>query len=146
VAVVYLGFGSNMGNREKNIQDALKLLEENYVHVEKRSQLIETNPVGGPPQGLFLNAAAKVHADLSPLELLKLLKRIEKQLGRVKTVINAPRTIDIDILLYDNQNISTPELTIPHPRMKERDFVLKPLKEIYPDFVKDFFHANHSPH
>lgn len=146
MAVVYLAFGSNMGNREKNIDDALQLLQENYVHVEKRSQLIETNPMGGPPQGLFLNATAKVHTDLSPLELLKLLQRIEKQLGRVKTVVNGPRTIDIDILLYENQNISTPELTIPHPRMKERDFVLKPLKEIYPDFVKDFSHANHSPH
>ena len=131
--IVYLGIGSNMGNREKNIHDALSLLEKNNIEILKKSSLIETNPVGGPQQADFLNGALKVKTDHSPEELLVIIKAIETQLGRVKTILNGPRPIDIDILLYNNIAIDTPALTIPHPRMKEREFVLQPLKEIEPN-------------
>ncbi len=130
MAIVYLGLGSNMGNREKHIHDALDLLTQKNIAVIAISSLIETDPVGGPPQGKFLNGALRAETDLSPEELLICLKTIEKELGRKTSIKNGPRPIDIDILLYDNISIKTPTLTIPHPRMKQRDFVMRPLKEI----------------
>ena len=130
MAVAYLGLGSNLGDREKNIQEALALLEQNSVRILKKSSLIETDPVGGPPQEKFLNGAAKIETKFSPEELLKTINRIEEQLGRIRKEKDGPRTIDIDILTYDQIQIQTPTLTIPHPRMQERDFVLIPLKEI----------------
>ena len=135
MAIVYLGIGSNMGDREKYIHDALILFKEYNIQILKKSSLIETAPVGGPPQGKFLNAAVKAATRLRPHCLLDVLKKIEKKLGRQKTVRNGPRPIDIDILLYDNAVINTPTLTIPHPRMMERTFVLIPLREIEPDMI-----------
>ena len=137
MAIIYLGLGSNLGDRRENIQRALGLLEENNVSVEKISTIIETKPVGGVLQGDFLNAVLKGQTDLSPRDLLALTQAIENKVGREKTVPNGPRTIDIDILLYADQEINTPELTIPHPRMLERDFVMIPLKEIEPLVVME---------
>ena len=136
MAVVYLGLGSNLGNRKKNIQSALKCLNQNGVAVKKISTIIETKPVGGPAtQGKFLNAALEVQTTLTPEALRATLKTIEDKLGRVRTVKNGPRTIDIDILLYGARAIKTKNLTIPHPRMLKRSFVIKPLREIAPQVV-----------
>ena len=134
MSIVYVGIGSNLGQREENIQKAISLLGKQNK-ILKISTIIETDPVGGPPQGKFLNAVVKMETALEPLDLLKVLQNIEQQLGRVRTIPNAARTIDLDILLYDKISMQTPELTIPHPRMFEREFVLKPLKEIASEIV-----------
>ena len=128
--IVYLGLGSNLGDREKNIREAVKLLEARGVRPLKISSIIETDPVGGPPQGSFLNAALKAETSLVPLDLLKAAQAVEAQLGRVRMVKNGPRTIDIDILRYDDLAMVTDQLVIPHPRMEARDFVMIPLNEI----------------
>ncbi len=137
VAIIYLGLGSNLGNREKNIRDAVSLLK-NFVTIEKFSTIIETEPVGFLEQGKFLNAVLKGTTQLSPFDLLTQTQSIEKKLRRARTIPKGPRTIDIDILIYDQEKISTPELIIPHPRMWERDFVMEPLKEIEPEFGAKF--------
>lgn len=141
--IIYLSLGSNLGDREKNIYCALEQLEENQIHILHCSSIIETEPLGGPPQGKFLNAVLEAKTSLSPFELLKTIKTIEANLGRTRTDLNAPRTIDIDILFYDNVMIATPELVIPHPRMLNREFVMIPLGEIAPDLVKELSHASH---
>jgi 2-amino-4-hydroxy-6-hydroxymethyldihydropteridine diphosphokinase len=128
--VVYLGLGSNLGDRARNIHEAVRLLNEAGVMAIKLSTIIETDPVGGPPQGLFLNGVLKAETELLPLDLLKTVNEVEAKLGRVRTVKDGPRTIDIDILLYDDMALDTPELVIPHPRMREREFVMGPLVEI----------------
>lgn len=128
--IVFFGLGSNLGDRAKYIAEALDQLEKHGVKIIKVSSMIETDPVGGPPQGLFLNAAAKAETQLSPYELLKVSQRIEAGLGRVRGIKDGPRTIDIDILRYDDIQLNEPDLVIPHPRMNERDFVLRPLAEI----------------
>lgn len=129
----YLGIGSNLGRRQINIKKAIELLKQlPNIKVIKISQLIETMPVGGPKQRKFLNGAIEIKTNLKPQALLKALKKIEKDLGRVKTIKNGPRVIDLDILLYNKKNIYEKNLIIPHPRMFYRDFVLKPLKEIFP--------------
>lgn len=115
---------------------AIRRLEDNNIRIRKRSSLIETDPVGGPPQGKFLNGVLEAATDLSPENLLKCLKTIEQELGRSATIRNGPRTIDLDILLYDDLRVETEELTIPHPRMKEREFVMRPLNEIDPDLAR----------
>ena len=130
---MFLGLGSNLGNRQDNITHAITELKEHKIDVERIATTIETDPVGGPPQGKFLNTVVKIQTALTAEQLLDLTQSIEKKLGRVRTQVNGPRTIDIDILLYNNQEVSTPRLTIPHPRMKEREFILKPLKEIAPE-------------
>ena len=131
--VVYLGLGSNLGRRENNIHEALRLLEAQGVRLIKLSSIMETHPVGGPPQGLFLNAVLKAEVQTTPLVLLEKIHKVEDALGRERTVRNGPRTIDIDILLFDEVRMNTPQLTIPHPRMQERRFVMEPLGEIKPD-------------
>jgi 2-amino-4-hydroxy-6-hydroxymethyldihydropteridine diphosphokinase len=130
MSIVYLGLGSNLGDRVKNIHEAVRLLNETGVRPIKLSSIIETDPVGGPPQGLFLNAALKAETGLSPSALLKAVHAVELLLGRVRTVKDGPRTIDVDILIYDDLTLDTPELVIPHPRMREREFVMRPLREI----------------
>ncbi len=136
MAIIYLALGSNLGNRQKNIKNAITLLKKNGVAVQKISTIIETEPVGFLDQGKFLNAVLKGTTELSAFDLLAQTKSIEKKLGRIKTVRNGPRTIDIDILLYDQEKILTPRLTIPHPGMWERDFVMGPLKEISPEICR----------
>lgn len=142
LSTVYLGLGTNLGNRERNIERAIEELKQIGLTIEKLSSVIETDPVGGPPQGKFLNAVLKATTTLPPNALLTQLKFIEKKLGRVKTIVNGPRIIDIDILLYDSLHMHTPHLTIPHPKMLDRDFVMMPLKEIEPVFFGDPIHAH----
>ncbi len=139
--IIYLGLGSNLGDRQANIQRAIECLQENTVDILKCSSIIETDPVGGPPQGKYLNAVIKAQTNLSPKELLTAVKLIEKKLGRVASLRDGPRTVDIDILLYNWQTHQTPELTIPHPRMFQRDFVMRPLKEIAPEIVAELSFA-----
>lgn len=128
---IFIGIGSNLGARENNISRALAFLEEhNALKVEKVSSIIETVSQGGPPQPKYLNAAVKLKTDLPPKDLLNVLQNIETTLGRVRSVKNGPRIIDLDILLYGDKIINIPGLNIPHPRMWERDFVMIPLIEI----------------
>lgn len=134
--IVYLALGSNMGDRLAYMRKAVIHLKQTGINILKTSSVIETDPVGGPPQGKFLNAALRAETTLSPADLLAHLKSIEKKLGREQTEKNGPRPIDIDILLYDNISIKNPTLTIPHPRMFEREFVMRPLLEIEPQIIK----------
>ena len=131
---VYLGLGSNMGNRQNNMDKALDLLSQR-LRVEQVSSIYDTEPVGSINQPRFLNLVCQVHTRLAPTELLTLAKGIELKLGRAPGKVDASRPIDIDILFYDDQVIETPELVIPHPRLAERAFVLIPLAEIAPDLV-----------
>jgi 2-amino-4-hydroxy-6-hydroxymethyldihydropteridine diphosphokinase len=131
---VYLGLGANLGDREGNIARALEMLREK-VTVGKVSPLYETDPVGYLNQPAFLNAACKGDTALAPDDLLSFVKGIEKRLGREPSFANAPRHMDIDILLYDDLIMESSVLTIPHPRMKERAFVLVPLADIAPDLM-----------
>lgn len=131
---VYLGLGSNMGNKRANIQQAIQLLGA-YGAVIAVSSLHETEPWGYANQDRFLNCAVLFQTSLSPQELLQKILNIEQRLKRVRTIPNGPRTIDIDILLYGKEIIRDPELTVPHPRMHLRSFVLDPLVEIAPDVV-----------
>ncbi len=128
----YIGIGSNLGDREKYIGSAIeKLRALKGIKVKRVSGIYETDPEGGPKQGKYLNGALELETELGPKELLGKLQAIENELGRKRLVKNAPRTIDLDILLYGGKNIDEPGLRIPHPRMLEREFVMKPLKEIY---------------
>ncbi len=131
---VYLGLGSNLGERERNLEEAIRLLA-GRVRVERLSSIYETEPVGYLEQPRFLNAVCEVAASLAPGELLALVKEIESALGRMPGFLNAPRPIDLDILFYGDQVIDIPELTIPHPRLTERAFVLVPLAELAPRLV-----------
>ena len=131
---VYLGLGSNMGNRQDNLDRALDFLSQR-LRVEKISSVYDTEPVGNVNQPRFLNLVCQVRTMLAPSELLMLAKGIEKKLGRIFGTSDTPRPIDIDILFYGDQVIETPELTIPHPRLIKRAFVLIPLDEIAPDLV-----------
>jgi 2-amino-4-hydroxy-6-hydroxymethyldihydropteridine diphosphokinase len=137
VAKVHIGLGANLGDRERNIRRALALLNEmNVARVKRVSRLIETEPVGGPEgQGMYLNGAAEIETDLSPYDLLEALKTIEVSVGRMERERWAPREIDLDILLYENEIVRAPTLEIPHPRMCQREFVLRPLAEIAPGLV-----------
>ena len=134
MATAYLSMGSNLGHREENIKSALKMLGQE-ARILKVSSLYETDPVGYKDQPWFLNCVCSVETDLSPQALLKLAKTIEKSLGRKPTRRFGPRLIDIDILFYDDLILDSPDLTIPHPRLAERAFVLVPLKEIAPNLV-----------
>jgi len=132
MAIVYIALGSNVGNRRKNIKLAIKKISSlKSTKVIRASRFIQTLPIGGPRlQQKFLNAAVKISTSFRPFDLLKKLKKIELCLGRVKTVRNGPRIIDLDILLYEDKVINKKGLTIPHPRMFNRDFVIKPLSEV----------------
>src|SRR5690625_1290338 len=129
---VYLGLGTNLGDREANLRRALRALTE-IAEIEAISSIYGTAPVGHLDQPDFLNLVLAARTTLEPAKLLAETQRIEHELGRERSFCNAPRTIDIDLLLYDDQRISTPTLTVPHPRMKERGFVLRPLVEIAPE-------------
>lgn len=136
MVISYIGLGSNLGNREKNISRAIELLQKRKgVEVKKVSSLCETKPAGGPPQGKFLNGVVAIETSLPPRELLKCLKEIEKAVGRKPSKVKwGPREIDLDILLYGDKKVDEPELKIPHPEMHRRGFVLKPLLEIAPQY------------
>lgn len=130
---IYLGLGSNMGDRQKNLDKALELLAQR-MKLGKISSIYDTEPVGVPPQPRFLNLVCQAFTRLEPEALLTLAKGIETRMGR-SGKSDAPRPIDIDILLYGDKVVNSPELVIPHPRMTERAFVLIPLAEIAPDVV-----------
>lgn len=134
MATAYLGLGSNLGDRRQNLTKALKLMSP-QVKVVKLSSIYETEPVDYADQPLFYNAVCQVSTTLSPQELLYLVKGIEQRLGRRASFPNAPRPIDIDILFYGDKIMHSRELTVPHPRLVERVFVLVPLAEIAPDLI-----------
>jgi 2-amino-4-hydroxy-6-hydroxymethyldihydropteridine diphosphokinase len=131
MATVYLGLGSNLGNRARNIYHALRLLGSG-VRLGKISSLYDTEPVGLVDQPHFLNLVCCGETDLSPEALLDLAKTIEREMGREPGVRFGPRVIDVDILLFDDLILSTPQLEIPHPRLHKRAFVLIPLSEVAP--------------
>ena len=143
MATVFLGLGSNLGNRRRYIEQALKFLSENGVKIIRVSSLIETEPEGGPPQEKFINGVVQAETELAPDQLLKGAKTIEQALGRTPAGLNGPRVIDIDILLYDNIEVHLPGLDIPHPRMRSRSFVMIPLAEIAPDQARRLGYENH---
>ena len=126
----YVALGSNLGDREENLRTALKHLEENEVEVVKVSTFIETEPYGVTDQPGFVNAVCQVETKLAPLELLRLLLSIEQEMGRVRLRRWGERNIDLDLLLYEDACVVSEELTLPHPDMQNRDFVLLPLAEI----------------
>jgi len=131
----YLCLGSNLGDREKHLIRALSLLSQE-VNLERVSSIYETEPVGYKEQPFFLNLVCQVTTNLNPRELLRLAKVIENKMGRTPSEqINSPRPIDIDILFYDSQITKTRDLTIPHPRLADRAFVLIPLTQIAPELI-----------
>lgn len=130
----YIALGSNIGKKETYLKEAVKKLQEHpEVQVELISSIYETTPVGYENQDDFLNMAVKITTSLRPEELLSLTQKIEQELGRTREVRWGPRTADLDILLYNRENIETEQLVVPHPRMYERLFVLVPMSEICPE-------------
>jgi 2-amino-4-hydroxy-6-hydroxymethyldihydropteridine diphosphokinase len=136
-ATAYIGLGANLGAREQALRAALEALGRlGGVRVVRTSSFVETEPVGGPAgQPPYLNAAAELRTTLGPEELLGVLQQVENAFGRTRQVRWGPRTLDLDLLFYEDRVISTPALTVPHPRMHERRFVLGPLCEIAPDAI-----------
>ena len=136
IAMAYLGLGSNVGDREEYVEQAVFLLEKNpNIEVAKRSTNYETEPEGGGTQPPFINAALEIKTKLTPHKLLEVCQEIETTLGREREIEWGPRTVDIDILLYDGEIISDDKLQVPHPLMHERLFVLRPLRDIAPHLV-----------
>ncbi len=131
----YLALGSNQGDREKHIERALEALTAAGIAVRRRSPLYETQPVGTAAQRWFLNCVLEVETELMPMSLVRATQRIERQLGRRPAAAPQPvaRTIDIDILFYGTSVVRLAELTIPHPRLAERRFVLAPLCDLAPE-------------
>ncbi len=137
MAIAYLGLGTNIGNKRRNMITAAALLAERVGDILALSGFYETEPWGFESENFFLNAAAKLKTSFSPLDLLRVTQRIEKELGRTQKSSGAyhDRIIDIDILLYEDEVLQTPALTLPHPLMHERKFVMEPLAEIAPFVV-----------
>jgi 2-amino-4-hydroxy-6-hydroxymethyldihydropteridine diphosphokinase len=132
----FISLGSNLGDKKKNILKAVEELGRMAeVQVRRLSRLYETEPVGKTDQPKFLNAIAEIHTTLTPESLLDRLLELETRLGRVRTERWGPRTIDLDLLLFGEERRSSGRLTLPHPRMAERRFVLEPLAELEPDLV-----------
>lgn len=127
----YIALGSNMGNREHLLQEAIDLIDAHeHIEVARVSGIYETDPVGYTDQPAFLNMVLAVRTELTPLLLLRQLLAFEQQLGRIRQIRWGPRTIDLDLLLYHNVIMDQEELTLPHPRMMERSFVLVPLNDV----------------
>jgi len=131
--LAYVGLGSNLGDRRELIREALKRMGRiDGVRVRKRSRIIETEPVGVTGQPRYLNAVAEVETRLEPAPFLRKLRAVERSLGRVRHERWGPRTIDLDLLLWGDRSVTSRSLTVPHPRMAERRFVLGPLAELCP--------------
>ena len=133
---VYLSLGTNLGDKEANLKAAIEEIKKRVGEVTSLSAFHASEPWGFQSENSFLNAVCCVSTELTPIEVLNITQEIERELGRIKKSVNgiySDRMIDIDILLYDDLHIQTPELTIPHPLMRERDFVIIPLREIAPD-------------
>jgi len=132
----FIALGTNIEPRENHFIKALEMLtDHSEILIKKISSIYETDPVGYEDQADFLNMVIEVETELSAEKLLRYCQLIEERLGRVRTILNGPRTIDLDILLYSQENIRMDDLEIPHPRMHERAFVLVPLGEIAPEIV-----------
>ena len=131
----YIALGSNLGDKEANLRRALELLIERGVEIVKTSTFISTEPYGVTDQPTFLNGVCEVRTSLEPLELLHTLLDIEQEMGRVRLRHWGERNIDLDLLLYEDVVMDTPQLKLPHPDMQNRDFVLLPLAEIAPELV-----------
>ncbi len=152
MTIAYIGLGSNIGDRVGHIQQALHFLQDHPdIRVLTTSSLYETEPVGYKDQEWFINAAVAIETDLLPKELLKVCQDIEHRLHRVRDPNNrdGPRTIDLDILFYDDMAIDTPELTIPHPRVQERAYALVPMLEVnarvvHPRLMKNVEQLHHA--
>jgi 2-amino-4-hydroxy-6-hydroxymethyldihydropteridine diphosphokinase len=135
-ARAYLALGSNLGDRLAHLQLAVDTLAGTPgIRVHALSRVYETAPVGGPPQDAYLNAVVAIETDLDPHELLRRCRAIEQLAARERTERWGPRTLDVDVLLIDGTRLDTEDLTIPHPRMWERGFVLAPLRDVAPDLV-----------
>jgi len=132
VKTVYFSLGSNLGDREARLREAIERLEASELHILQRSPVYETEPQDVLDQGWFLNAALEAETELFPMQLLACTQRVESAMGRQHLRIGGPRCIDVDILLYGRAVIHTPQLDIPHPRMHARRFVLEPLAWIAP--------------
>jgi len=136
-AIAYVALGANLGDREANLREALKRLGQSaQIQIEQTSNMLENAAVGGPPDSPpFINMVAKIRTTLPPEELLDRLLEIEKQMGRKRRETWGPRPIDLDLIIYGDQILTSEKLTLPHPRMHERRFVLQPLAELAPDLV-----------
>lgn len=132
---VFLGLGSNLGNRAFYLREAISALEGAAIEIKAKSRIYETEPWGGIDQPLFWNQVVEIETALEPLELLHVCQEIELRLGRERKVHWGSRTIDIDLLIYDNRVSETAELRLPHPYLEERAFVLAPLREIAPKLI-----------
>ncbi|NLW88319.1 MAG: 2-amino-4-hydroxy-6-hydroxymethyldihydropteridine diphosphokinase [Clostridiaceae bacterium] len=136
----YLSLGSNLGNREENLTHAIRMLEDvEQIRVEKTSSIYQTEPVGYSNQPDFLNMVVRIDTELSPEQLLDETQKIESELGRVRALRFGPRTMDVDIILFENEKRKDEKLTIPHPRMWERAFVMIPLLEIFENTSNEVF-------
>lgn len=139
---VYFSLGTNLGDKEQNLRLAVQNIEERIGKAISLSAFYATAPWGFTSENTFLNAALCVETQLSPLEILKITQEIEREMGRTHKSVNgaySDRLIDIDLLLYDDLVLDTPELKLPHPLMQERDFVMRPLAEIAPEVVHPVF-------
>lgn len=133
---VYLALGSNLGDRAAHLQQAVDALATTAgVTLVAVSRVYETAPVGGPPQDAYFNAVVAIDTTLGPHDVLRLAQKCEHDAQRVRVERWGPRTLDVDVLLYGDVQLDDPELTIPHPRMWERGFVLAPLRDVAPDLV-----------
>lgn len=130
---VFLSLGSNLGDREQHLRDAVRSLDNEEIRVVRQSSIYETEPQDVREQPWFLNMVVEAETTLFPLQLLHRIQKIERALGRKRLVAKGPRTVDIDVLLFGNSVISSGPLEVPHPRMTERRFVLAPLAELAPD-------------
>jgi 2-amino-4-hydroxy-6-hydroxymethyldihydropteridine diphosphokinase len=135
LSIVYFGLGSNLGNREEMLLSAVEKLQAPDLRLLRVSSIYETEPVGLKEQPWFLNMVAEFESDLSPYELLERGQKVEQALGRIRTVINGPRTIDVDLILCGDTIVNSPGLKVPHARYLERRFVLQPLVELDPTLV-----------
>ena len=128
--MIFIGLGSNLGDRTAFLAEARARMNQAGIRVVRESSVIETDPVGYADQGRYLNQVVEVDTQLTPRELLNSLLAIETAMGRVRTIKNGPRNIDLDVLIYNQVSLNEPGLELPHPRMMERSFVLEPLREL----------------
>ena len=128
--MIFIGLGSNLGDRTAFLAEARARMNQAGIRVVRESSVIETDPVGYADQGRYLNQVVEVDTQLTPRELLNALLAIETAMGRVRTIRNGPRNIDLDVLIYNQVSLNEPGLELPHPRMMERSFVLEPLREL----------------
>jgi 2-amino-4-hydroxy-6-hydroxymethyldihydropteridine diphosphokinase len=138
--LVYIALGSNVGDRATHLARAVEEIGRSGLRVLRQSSLYETQPVGGPPQARFLNAVVEVETDWMPLRVLHALQRIERAMGRRRSVAGGPRTLDLDLLFYGTSVIRSRELEVPHPRLAQRRFALAPLAELAPALSHPLLH------